>query len=354
VESALALIDRGLEDVTSYGFRQALLASRIIFAIMGGYFDQAPVEHIYAMTVLGADARGLWFNAAQAGQKAIAHGDAAGARRWAAELAGLLDPALPIDRMARAFGHAVRTRLLALLGDGAAATAALADMDAAEPPVMSFHGGELDRARCAAAAANGDPHAAGAIALDASARALGLGQVAMAALLAYDAARHGEVAAAAELVERFAGQLAGPLLPVAAAHVLAWARSDAAGLDAVSQAYAAAGATLAAAEAAVVATRLHEEAGRRTAATQSAIRAAALRDRCQDCQSPVFAQGSRTSPLTPRERQVALLAAAGHGNRQIAAQLGISIRTVESHLLHVYDKLGVTDRASLIEALSGK
>ena len=51
--------------------------------------------------------------------------------------------------------------------------------------------------------------------------------------------------------------------------------------------------------------------------------------------------------LTPAERRVATLAANGCGNREIAQQLFVTRRTVETHLTHVFQKLGVTTRAEL-------
>jgi DNA-binding CsgD family transcriptional regulator len=51
--------------------------------------------------------------------------------------------------------------------------------------------------------------------------------------------------------------------------------------------------------------------------------------------------------LTPAERRVATLAAGGCGNREIAQQLFVTRRTVETHLTHVFQKLGLTTRAEL-------
>lgn len=51
--------------------------------------------------------------------------------------------------------------------------------------------------------------------------------------------------------------------------------------------------------------------------------------------------------LSPREREVALFAALGHTSKFIAERLGISIRTVETHLTHVFTKLGVQNREEL-------
>lgn len=52
--------------------------------------------------------------------------------------------------------------------------------------------------------------------------------------------------------------------------------------------------------------------------------------------------------LSPREREVLRLIALGHTNGQIAEQLFLSIRTVESHRAHIQQKLGISGRAELV------
>jgi DNA-binding CsgD family transcriptional regulator len=51
--------------------------------------------------------------------------------------------------------------------------------------------------------------------------------------------------------------------------------------------------------------------------------------------------------LSDREREVAELVAAGRTNREIAAELFLSKRTVDTHLAHVFEKLGVSSRAAV-------
>lgn len=58
--------------------------------------------------------------------------------------------------------------------------------------------------------------------------------------------------------------------------------------------------------------------------------------------------GGRTGDLTARELEILSLAAAGHGNREIASRLGISVKTVETHKTHINEKMGFGSRADLV------
>jgi DNA-binding CsgD family transcriptional regulator len=53
--------------------------------------------------------------------------------------------------------------------------------------------------------------------------------------------------------------------------------------------------------------------------------------------------------LTPAERDVVRLVSEGLGNNDIATRLFVSPRTVQSHLTHVYTKLGLSSRVQLVQ-----
>jgi DNA-binding NarL/FixJ family response regulator len=58
---------------------------------------------------------------------------------------------------------------------------------------------------------------------------------------------------------------------------------------------------------------------------------------------------SRTSPLTAREQEVTTLLAEGRTVREVAAELNLSIKTIEAHKLNLMRKLDIHNRASLVD-----
>jgi DNA-binding NarL/FixJ family response regulator len=56
------------------------------------------------------------------------------------------------------------------------------------------------------------------------------------------------------------------------------------------------------------------------------------------------------SQLTEREREVLQLIAEGKTNQEIAEQLVVSIKTVQTHRMHLMEKLDAHDRTDLVKA----
>ena len=84
-------------------------------------------------------------------------------------------------------------------------------------------------------------------------------------------------------------------------------------------------------------------------------RAPAGRPQWRDAGVEVVEQGTLRcvvrAELTPAERETALLAATGRSSKDIAADLVLSVRTVENRLQRVYEKLGVSSRTELSRRL---
>ncbi len=63
---------------------------------------------------------------------------------------------------------------------------------------------------------------------------------------------------------------------------------------------------------------------------------------------------SELSRLTPREREVVNLIARGYTYKEAAADLGISVKTLESHMSNIFRKLGVASRHQLSAGFGGR
>ncbi|MFC2027900.1 DNA-binding response regulator, partial [Chloroflexota bacterium] len=57
---------------------------------------------------------------------------------------------------------------------------------------------------------------------------------------------------------------------------------------------------------------------------------------------------SKFQALTDREIEVLRLAAKGHGNKEIAAELDLSVRTIQAHLGNIFNKLKVGSRTEAV------
>ena len=71
--------------------------------------------------------------------------------------------------------------------------------------------------------------------------------------------------------------------------------------------------------------------------------------RIREARSRQSASAARLATLSPREREVLMLLAAGLVNKQIAATLGIAPRTVEFHRTHIMEKTGAASVLDLVQ-----
>jgi DNA-binding CsgD family transcriptional regulator len=146
-----------------------------------------------------------------------------------------------------------------------------------------------------------------------------------------------------------AGQ--GELIPARTAHVEALVTHDAAALADAAATFERLGLMLVAAEAEADAARAYRKSGRSREASAAAQRSRALVKQCEGALTPALALADEATPLTRREREVALLASQGLASKDIAEKLFLSVRTVENHLQRAYEKLGVSGREALAAIL---
>ncbi|MEV0613518.1 LuxR C-terminal-related transcriptional regulator [Nonomuraea sp. NPDC050404] len=141
-----------------------------------------------------------------------------------------------------------------------------------------------------------------------------------------------------------AGQMEGPLVALLARH--AGALGDPEELRAVAGEFERLGMLLYAAEATAQEAAAYRDAGRGSLARGAGTRACVLAKLCPGLSTPALVE-LVTPELTPRQREILQLAAAGLTNREIADRLALSRRTAANHLQAAYDKLGVNDRTQV-------
>jgi DNA-binding NarL/FixJ family response regulator len=168
-----------------------------------------------------------------------------------------------------------------------------------------------------------------------------------AAQFAHDALLEGaDAGPAADALAALRERCDAPLVAAFADHARGRADHDAATLTAATDAFAALGAQRAAMVACVDAAHAFLRAGDQDAARRMAVRATAMHPPGQGTEPPQV-EGLGAVALSPRERQLVELAAQGLSSPEIAEQLVLSVRTVESHLYRAMNKLGVRDRREL-------
>jgi DNA-binding CsgD family transcriptional regulator len=283
------------------------------------------------------------------GLVAKAQGRVATAEAWLREAVALLDEQDPYRFMRWCLAELAS--VAAFAGDQGAAVGWLERADARAGEANRYFDPwvELDKAWVAAGA--GELTRAVALATRAADMARASKQFTLEAAALYDVARLGALAGVRLRLEELVGQLEGRLAALLASSAAALAANDGAALDRVGAAFEDLGALLLAAEAKAAAARAHGAAGRDASANASRERAAALATACQGARTPGLGPAMPVSVLTPREREVAMLAAAQASSREIATRLHLSVRTVDNYLGRVYAKLGVSSRARLATLL---
>jgi DNA-binding CsgD family transcriptional regulator len=234
-------------------------------------------------------------------------------------------------------------------GNSEAAAAALRRSEEAYGPQVAVFLPELELARAWERASVGQTIAAEMHAVRAAriAQQSGIHAVEMRAL--HTAVRFGDQSCAARL-EQLATTLNTPLAEAIATHARGLAHHDGDLLDAAASRFADLGALALAADAMAQAAGEHARSGDRGREVASSIRAYGLASLC-GLHTPAVDAAARPLPFSGRERDIAMLVAAGLSNRQIADRLVVSVRTVGGHLYRIFAKLGINKRDQLIHLL---
>lgn len=267
------------------------------------------------------------------------------ALQWFREAADNLRRGGAVASMAGLIYGGLCTSLLAA-GDLDGAEQAWADGERTLPGLDAADALDLLVARPWLLACRGELTAAREAALSSARRWRASGALHYALVSLHDAARLGAARAAAVACDEVAAACDGPWSQAAAAHVQALAEGDPAQLAQVGETFEQLGALLLAGEAAGAAAHRFDSAGLAGSALAQRDRARRLLAACSWPELPSVPRLA-AEQLTPREDEVARLAARGLTNPEIAERLVLSRRTVGSHLYSAFAKLGVSSRAEL-------
>lgn len=270
------------------------------------------------------------------------------AERYAREAAVLYDS---VNHGGVLWGFASIALARAWRSDGTGAADALADHDARAERVSALAEGNIRRARAWHLAAGGDLAGARAVLRRDAQEYMERGLLGREVVALHDLARLGDAIAVAERLRVVAPAVSGPLAPLLLAHAEALAAGNPYELEEAATDFAALGARLLAAEAANEAAVAFAADGEPRCAAAARRRAEQHASASEGARTPALAHGAPTARLTRREREIARRAASGVPAKEIAAELGVSHRTVETHLQNAYDKLGVASRSELADLL---
>lgn len=239
-----------------------------------------------------------------------------------------------------------------LMGDETAAASLRDELDGLDPMGVLMMEPEVQRARAAHELSKGSVNAAAEQLLEAAAEAKLRSLFVLEASALHDLCRLGRAELSADRLTELEKIVGGEFVATEAAHARALAGDDSVGLEGAGDRFAEMEANLFGAEAFAEAASLRTRRGEARMASRSAARAAELYQHCEGAQTPALAVCREPVSLTRREREIAMLAAAGRSAKEVADELCISHRTVENHLLRIYSKLGVSNREELAGQLA--
>lgn len=206
----------------------------------------------------------------------------------------------------------------------------------------------LDEARAWVLVVERRPEDARRSLLPALTASMAAGRAAHVLSLAHCLARIGDASRAAGEATTIGRVVDGALAAARVAHIEAMSHDDAEALDAAASTFAAIGCGLLAAEAATAAAAAWRRQGDARRATRLLRFAGERAAECEGARTPgLLSAAGELEPLSRREVEIADLAALGLSSAEIAERLFLSSRTVDNHLQHVYQKLGVSSRAEL-------
>ncbi len=315
-----------------------------------------------SLETMASEVAGAWENATDLSDRhrqarsalAFGHvlldrGQSESARRWFDTSSGFFR--LIGERFGERWALSGRLLASAYLGDIADADETILLLDAIPSHPAAFFEVYGKRGLAWLRAARGEPTQARLDLLELAATLQAGGCVSHAVRVLLDVARLGDTSTASKRLSEFAFTLDGQALPAFVGFINALAGSSTEGVVESAERFAHLGYCALAAEASSAARDFLARDGRTRDAAGWARRAGDYLAATEGGVPPLFALIETVVPLTRREREIAAFVAAGRTSREVAESCFLSVRTVETHLARVYDKLGVRTRAELAEAL---
>lgn len=352
----LRALDRVARDGYSYAEGHPR-ASHQRFGLSVMHTDGLRLTGEYPQMIVGADRlqeqaldhpNSLVINGLVQGMTSAACGDLRSARQWLSES---LAAAEHISWASEHSGYWLAI-VHGMTGDSVAARAALETVPQRLFVATALWDPVKHVAKAWADAAAGQVSAALATLRDGAELMRAAGRPARELWCLQTATQFGDRRTAGRLAE-IAGTVEGPRAAAAAAHAKALAKGDGPQLMSVSESYRAFGDKLAAADAAAQSAAAFRAAGSRGSALTASVAAAALAKEC-GADTPALRTTSGRAQLTPRQREIASLVAAGQSNREIADRLHMSVRSIEGHIFRASQRNGVTSREALAALLDAR